>query len=239
MTIGRTAENQTGTGRLYDNDIDRYQKGGVYVDNEGSYLEARDNTIRGDGPPHDDRPERCPDQPQRRCQGGGQPRRGQRVHRACRSAGQASGFILFNVAGTESLGRIKLEDNLVRENDTNIGLYNTDRALIEDNRTLDAVFYDGLYADDESTHNRFEDNRAFGNTEHDCHDDSQGNGTAGTANHWDDNEGRTDTPDGICKRKRPTATTTMTMMTTTDDRGGGASAPPPHRRLSRGSVRLP
>jgi hypothetical protein len=35
-----------------------------------------------------------------------------------------------------------------------------------------------------------------------CFDESTGDGTAGTANFWQGNEGRKDSPDGICGRKR-------------------------------------
>ena len=47
VQIGRNAESDTGTGRLYYNEIDDYNKGGVYVDNTGSTLIAVGNTVRG------------------------------------------------------------------------------------------------------------------------------------------------------------------------------------------------
>jgi hypothetical protein len=38
------------------------------------------------------------------------------------------------------------------------------------------------------------------NAEHDCHDDSVGLGTAGTANLWIKNHGRTENRPGLCKK---------------------------------------
>ena len=74
--------------------------------------------------------------------------------------------------------------------------------MFEDNSLLDAPVDDGIYADEDSAGNRFEDNTALGNEEHDCHDDSTGRGTAGTANVWRDNRGETSDPAGLCKKKK-------------------------------------
>jgi parallel beta-helix repeat protein len=46
--------------------------------------------------------------------------------------------------------------------------------------------------------NVIESNYMRGNVEHDCHDDSTGNGTAGTGNTWLSNDALTDSPSGIC-----------------------------------------
>ena len=87
VQIGRTAESDTATGRLYFNEIDDYQKGGVYVDNKGSNLIAYGNTVRG--PDQSDNPlgvgdrrnQRRADQPQRERDLRAQPRARQRVPR--------------------------------------------------------------------------------------------------------------------------------------------------------------
>ena len=42
-------------------------------------------------------------------------------------------------------------------------------------------------------------NDASGNTKLDCHDESVGTGTAGTANAWQDDHGQTSSPSGICQ----------------------------------------
>ncbi len=47
--IGGEFADETGTGRLFDNEIDRYQKGGIYVDNAGSLLDARRQRRAGRG----------------------------------------------------------------------------------------------------------------------------------------------------------------------------------------------
>lgn len=87
----------------------------------------------------------------------------------------------------------------MRRNDNNIGLFDIDRSVFENNRALDSTFYDGIFADAESKGNRFEDNRAFGNPEDDCLDQSHGGGTAGTANTWKDNQGKKSSPPQICR----------------------------------------
>ena len=203
VQIGRTAEGDTGTGRLYYNEIDDYNKGGIYVDNAGSTLIAVGNTVRG------------PDQ-------SGTPvgvalaaTNGVQISRNADAfvdrnrvvdnvfpgfvgaeAGQASGFILFENTDSD----IRLRDNVVQNNDTNLGLFNSDGGVFEDNKVLDATVYDGIFADADSAGNRFEDNTALRNAEHDCHDDSTGRGTAGTANVWRDNRGVTQNRPRLCRK---------------------------------------
>jgi parallel beta-helix repeat protein len=57
---------------------------------------------------------------------------------------------------------------------------------------------DGMRADSLSAENTIEKNEMEDNAEHDCHDDSVGGGTAGTANFWIDNEGETENRPGLC-----------------------------------------
>lgn len=49
-----------------------------------------------------------------------------------------------------------------------------------------------------NTGNRIEDNYLRGNAEHDCHDDTTGSGTAGTANVWFGNKAHTENRVGLC-----------------------------------------
>ena len=49
--------------------------------------------------------------------------------------------------------------------------------------------------------NRISRNVALGNKEHDCHDDSVGPGTAGTANLWRANRGQTENRPGLCRQQ--------------------------------------
>jgi hypothetical protein len=43
-------------------------------------------------------------------------------------------------------------------------------------------------------------NLMVGNDEHDCHDDTSGTGSGGTANFWIKNKGNTQNRPGLCKR---------------------------------------
>jgi hypothetical protein len=58
---------------------------------------------------------------------------------------------------------------------------------------------DGIRADAASTDNRIARNHMRRNAEHDCHDDSVGGGTGGTANFWVRNHGRTENRPGLCR----------------------------------------
>jgi hypothetical protein len=58
--------------------------------------------------------------------------------------------------------------------------------------------YDRLFADEDSTGNLVEGNKAI-NAGLDCDDLSTGTGTAGTGNTWKGNKGTTSNPPGLCK----------------------------------------
>lgn len=96
-----------------------------------------------------------------------------------------------------------VRDNVVSANGTGadkgdgIALENADDNLLARNRSSQNG-RDGLRADESSTGNRIVGNRASGNGEHDCHDDSNGDGTAGTANTWSGDVGATENRDGLC-----------------------------------------
>jgi hypothetical protein len=217
VEIGRHFEGETGTGRLFGNEIDDYQKGGIYVDNAGSTLIAAGNVVRG------------PDQSGNPVGNAIAATNGVQISRGADAyfdhnavldntfpgvknplgvfidglePGQASGIIVFANTGDDgSQGDVKISDNLVQRNDANIALFNKDKSVIDHNSLLDAPFYDGLFADADSSGNRFTSNTALRNKEHDCHDDSNGSGTAGTANFWKDNRGQTQNRPGLCKNE--------------------------------------
>jgi parallel beta-helix repeat protein len=92
----------------------------------------------------------------------------------------------------------------VRNNttDRNIGdgifLENADTNSFRDNESEDNG-RDGIRADSASAGNTIRGNELKDNVEHDCHDDSVGGGTAGTANFWIDNEGETENRPGLCR----------------------------------------
>ncbi len=58
---------------------------------------------------------------------------------------------------------------------------------------------DGIRLDANSASNRLSENRLSDNVTHDCHDDSIGGGTGGTANTWFNNKGNTQNRPGLCK----------------------------------------
>lgn len=58
---------------------------------------------------------------------------------------------------------------------------------------------DGIFADALSENNKIRSNFSFGNGEHDYHDDSTGLGTAGTANTYKYNKGRTQNRPGLIR----------------------------------------
>ena len=57
---------------------------------------------------------------------------------------------------------------------------------------------DGIRVDSGSTNNQILENHMSGNQTHDCHDDSAGGGTAGTANFWINDKGLTENRPGLC-----------------------------------------
>lgn len=79
-----------------------------------------------------------------------------------------------------------------------IFLDNADGNLIRRNQS-ERNGRDGIRLSAESTGNLVTRNKMKGNTEHDCHDDSVGTGTAGTANLWIKNRGNTENRPGLCR----------------------------------------
>ena len=192
VRAGSRADSTTGTVEADHNLIDEYQKGGIVVDNAGSYGNVHHNEIVGVGP---------------------QPVIGQNGIQISRGAtadvdhnevydnvytlgGASTGILLFEANGSG----LTVGYNDVYRNDDGISLYNVDGALVQHNKSHDQVVFDGLYADSSSAGNRLEFNRMERNLEHDCHDDSLGGGTAGTANFWVKDYGLTESRPGLCRR---------------------------------------
>jgi parallel beta-helix repeat protein len=85
---------------------------------------------------------------------------------------------------------------------------NSNMNTVQDNLSRDngrdGIRVDGLLStppSPQSNMNTIERNTALGNFEHDCHDDTAGGGTAGTANDWIRNIGKTENRVGLCKKK--------------------------------------
>jgi parallel beta-helix repeat protein len=174
--------------------VDLYQKGGVLVNGEGARAVVRANRVADAGATEITAPN------------GIQISRGAE---ALVAKNEVSGNV-YDLApdssGTGILlfepGPVTVEGNEVTRNDDGIALVATQGATVRHNVATDQLVYDGLYADADSTGNRFEGNRASGNAEHDCHDESVGTGTAGTANEWTRNRAETENREGLCTQKR-------------------------------------
>lgn len=76
----------------------------------------------------------------------------------------------------------------------------TNNQVTNNSVTQNAI--DGIRADGMASGNTIQRNRASGNGTYDCYDDTVGPGTAGTANFWLYDSGRTETRTGLCARPR-------------------------------------
>jgi nitrous oxidase accessory protein NosD len=197
ILVGRMFEGQTATAEIKHNLIDAYQKGGIVVDNAGSYAKIEKNEVTGPGP----QPTIAPNGIQVSRGAGADLDHNKVTGNAYTGAVFAGTGVLIFQAGT---GIVEIDHNKVFENDDGISLYDTDQALVKHNKSEDQFVYDGLFADMDSSGNRFEGNDAKDNAEHDCHDDSTGTGTAGTANFWIKNKGETQNRPGLCKKAEVT-----------------------------------
>lgn len=211
VLIGRAFEMTTGSAVVVHNLIDKYQKGGIVVD----------------GPPASDEgcPPVCPDFTDSAAivvgsievafnevvgigasmliaQNGIQISRGAvaNVHHNKVSLNNyipptfvSEGILLFQ-AGAAS----EVSHNFSSQNDDGVGIFTTDDMEISYNH-VEKNDFDGIYAGIDTMDNLITHNMAKDNVEHDCHDDSAGSGTAGTANFWIKNLGRTENRPGLCK----------------------------------------
>jgi parallel beta-helix repeat protein len=98
-----------------------------------------------------------------------------------------------------------VRSNKVEDNRGNgIALYDADANLlksnhVERNGTPGGDTTDGLRVESGSANNQIISNHMDDNVMHDCHDDSAGTGTAGTANTWRSNRGETENRPGLCR----------------------------------------
>jgi nitrous oxidase accessory protein NosD len=187
----------SGTATVVHNLIDKYQKGGVFVDNAGSSAEVAYNEVVGVGP--------TPVIAQN----------GVQVSRA------AVGDVhhnkvsqnVYSPSGTEATGMLLSRDPAVRVhhndvflNEDGIGIflvmhggvevsYNNSRNNLED----------GIVVFDESAENLIAYNKAYQNGVFDCNDNSTGsyNPPALVANRWVKDLGRTENKPGLCKQAGP------------------------------------
>jgi hypothetical protein len=210
IQVGRQAQSTTGSAEIVHNVIDKFQKNGPTIDGVGSFGKVQENTIDGGGDHNIT------------AKNGVQVGRGasakvekNRIFNHyytgagpppasdANDSNDATGILVFNVTGG-----VTVHENTLYLNDIGFEIYGdatdlgppTASGVLIDKNVLNSNVFDGLRADPGATGNRFEGNKASSNGSHDCHDDTTGGGTAGTANTWKDNEGNTQTPEGICKR---------------------------------------
>jgi parallel beta-helix repeat protein len=106
-------------------------------------------------------------------------------------------------AGLAPATNVLIEHNTVRDFSGNGIKLNGDAAfnLVRRN-TASGNDVDGLLAIDTTHDNTFYRNTAYDNAEHDCHDDTTGLLTAGSANTWNANQGQTQNRPGLCRNKK-------------------------------------
>jgi parallel beta-helix repeat protein len=117
------------------------------------------------------------------------------------------GFNLIRASGVgvqllEAHGN-SLRDNLIASSISDGILVDaSDANLIEGNLSR-ANGADGIHVASQSSANTIRQNKLRGNAALDCHDDTVGTGTAGTANFWIKNRGESDLPRGLCRGRGP------------------------------------
>jgi nitrous oxidase accessory protein NosD len=184
----------SGTATVVHNLIDKYQKGGVFVDNAGSSAEVAYNEVIGT-------PSSTIAQ------------NGIAVGR------QAHGNVHHNKvsqnvylpAGTEATGvllfrnpEVSAHHNDVFLNEDGIGIFlvTNGGAEVSYNNSRQNT-EDGIIVFDQSTDNLIAYNKAFENGRYDCADNSTGPHTGGVANRWVKDLGRTENKTGLCKQAGP------------------------------------
>jgi nitrous oxidase accessory protein NosD len=178
----------TGTATVVHNLIDKYQKGGVLIDNVGSSAEVAYNEVVGAGPT----PVIAQNgiQVSRRADGN--------VHHNKVSQNfyspatvEASGVLLFDDPDA------RVHHNDVFLNQTGIGMFFVD-ATAEVSYNNSRNNFDGIVAYDPSSNNLIAYNKAFENSDLDCRDDN-----VPTTNQWLKDLGRIENQPGLCKQAGP------------------------------------
>jgi parallel beta-helix repeat protein len=219
IAVGRHAESQTGFGVIRMNLIDKYQKGGIYVDNVGSGAEIVGNDIVGNvGTPDSDV---IASNGIQISSGATAEIRNNDVTGNVYSPQTwgGSGIYLWDT------GEVSVRQNGVTNNDfgivldalangvanvsdnnasnstwDGISVYGTEGAVVAHN-TANNNGYDGIYAFTDSLNNLFEHNKMSGNAVFDAEDVSVGASTGGTANVWKKNKCVTDNRGGaLCEK---------------------------------------
>jgi hypothetical protein len=186
--VGRQATGQIGHATIKNNVIDKFQKGGIYVDGAGSKATITGNTVTGIGPTADI------------AANGIQISRNAIGHVNANTvtansytgtSASSSGILLF-----EANGSTVVNGATATANDVNVWLSDIVGTTVKFSTANDGQW--GFTADTDVANAKFLNNTASGNTTADCEDDSTGSSTAGTANIWRDDTGAISVPAGIC-----------------------------------------
>ena len=192
IRVGRQASPSFGTATITNNELAAYQKGAIVIDGSGSSADIGLNQVTGEGPVN------------YIAQNGIQVSRGATgtlagntvsAHTYSRAPSSSSTGVLIFEAGSN----LVVSNNNVHDNDDNIDLITTNGAVVRQNAAQDSTFFDGLFADSDTSGNQFVDNVATGNQTLDCEDLSVAVGNVPpVANTWTGNAGTLSAPPGLC-----------------------------------------
>jgi parallel beta-helix repeat protein len=128
------------------------------------------------------------------------PAAGNQVAHNKTSDNSGPGIALYDSSQNNTLHNNEVKDNA----DSGILLDDADNNTVANNQVMNngtesGDTTDGIRVNMASTGNMIQRNELRNNVTHDCHDDSAGPGTAGTANFWLDNHGGSENRPGLCK----------------------------------------
>jgi hypothetical protein len=191
IRVGRQATPTSGTATITDNEFVTYQKGAIVIDGSGSTADISLNQVTGEGPVN------------YIAQNGIQFSRGATGHAegntvsghtySLAPSSSSTGVLIFQ-AGSG----LVVNNNNVHHNDDNIDLITVTGVVVQQNAAQNATFFDGLFADSDTSGNQFLGNVATGNQLLDCEDLSTAVAIPPVANTWTDNTGTTSAPPGLC-----------------------------------------
>jgi hypothetical protein len=194
VLVGRQFEGQVGNALIRNNTIDLYQKGGVVVDNAGSYAWITQNDISGEGLNNIT------------AQNGVQVGRdaaadvdhndiSRNQFARVGSDDTAAGVLLF-----ETSAHVSADHNDVYQNGVGIAVSDNAIGLTVAHNDVDQNIDNGIAAYQDSNNNLISYNKAFNNAPFDCYDETVGPYPPGTANNWLKDMGLTQNHPGLCKK---------------------------------------